>query len=80
MLLKEIGKSQPNQNVEAWLGTVDDLDLAISVINVREIWRGIERKRVGAPALADKLETAAKGIFSAFQGRILPVDQDVAAR
>ena len=45
MVIKEIGKPNPHQNVEAWLATVDDLDLAISVINVREIWKGIERKR-----------------------------------
>jgi toxin FitB len=49
MLLKEIDKSEPHRNVEAWLATVDDLDLAISVINVREIWKGIERKRAGDP-------------------------------
>jgi hypothetical protein len=80
MVLKEIGKMKPHQNVGAWLDTVDDLDLAISVISVREIWKGIERKRVDKPALADKLKTVANGIFSAFQGRILPVDKEVAVR
>jgi hypothetical protein len=31
MLLKEIDKSEPHRNVEAWLATVDDLDLAIRI-------------------------------------------------
>jgi predicted nucleic acid-binding protein len=78
MVLKEIGKSKSHQNVEAWLATVDDLDLAISVITVREISKGIERKRVDKPALADKLQTAVMAIFSASQGRVLPVDEEVA--
>jgi toxin FitB len=56
MVVKEIGKSKPHQNVEAWLATVDDPDLAISVINVREIWKGIEKKRANNPVLADTLE------------------------
>ncbi len=80
MVLKEIGKSKPHQNVEAWLGTVDDLDLAISVIAVREIWKGIEKKRAVDPALAETLEIAANGIFAAFQGRILPVNEAISVR
>jgi toxin FitB len=71
---------EPHQNVEAWLATVDDPDLAISVINVREIWNGIARKRADNPALADKLKAAAQWIFAAYQGRILSVDEPVAAR
>jgi hypothetical protein len=80
MVVKEIGKSNPHQTVEAWLATVDDPDLAISVINVREIWKGIAKKRADNPALADKPEAAAQRIFSAYQGRILPVDEAVAVR
>ena len=77
-MLKEFGKQNPHQNVEAWLDTVDDLDLAMSVISVREVWKGIEKKRSPDPQQAGKLETAAKEIFAAFQGRILPVDEKVA--
>ncbi len=78
MLLKEIGKSKPHRNVEAWLATVDDLDLAISAINVREIWKGIERQRAVNPVLADRLQAAAQFVFSAYRGRILPVDEEIA--
>jgi toxin FitB len=31
-VFREIGKSEPNANVAAWLDTVDDADLAISVL------------------------------------------------
>jgi predicted nucleic acid-binding protein len=80
MLLKEIGKPAPHQNVDAWLDTVDDMDLFISVISVREIWKGIERKRARDSRAAGMIETAARQIFTAFQGRILFVDEAVAVR
>jgi len=51
-VLKEIGKPNPHENVVAWLETVDDADLAISAISVREIWKGIERKRSKDAAFA----------------------------
>lgn len=67
-------------NVEAWLATIDDPDLAVSVITVREVWKGIEKKRATDTALAATLEAAAERIFAAFQGRILSVDEAAAAR
>jgi len=77
-VLKEVGKRSSHENVAAWLDTVDDLDLAISVISVREIWKGIEKKRDKDSALALQLEGAASSIFAAYQGRILQVDEAVA--
>jgi predicted nucleic acid-binding protein len=78
MLVKEMGRSTPHRNVKAWLATVDDPDLVLSVITVREICKGIEKKRATDPGLAATLATAADRIFSAFQGRILPIDEAVA--
>lgn len=80
MVLKEIGRSVPHENVEAWLATVDDRDLAISAISVREIWKGIEKKRASAPSVADTLEAAANRILNAFEGRIVAIDEKVAQR
>jgi predicted nucleic acid-binding protein len=79
-LIKEIGKTSPHENVEAWLATIDDSELAISVISIREIWKGIERKRSDNPELAGRLEQAAKGILVSFQGRVLAVDEKTAIR
>ncbi|MFG1379127.1 type II toxin-antitoxin system VapC family toxin [Xanthobacter autotrophicus] len=78
-VLKELSRPEPHENVAAWLNSVDDQDLAISVISVREISKGIEKKReAGDVALANELSAAADLIFSAYSGRILPVDEAVA--
>lgn len=79
-VLKEIGRPEPQENVAAWLDTIDDTDLAISVISVREISKGIEKKRKTDDALANAIAKAADAIFAAYQGRILPVDEAVARR
>lgn len=77
-VLKEIGRPEPHENVASWLDTIDDTDLAISVISVREISKGIEKKRKTDEAVADMIAKAADAIFAAYQGRILPVDEAVA--
>jgi predicted nucleic acid-binding protein len=79
-VLKEIGKPNAHENVIAWLDTVDDLDLAISVISLREIWKGIEKKRGEDATLATRLEVAVEAIVAAFRDRILPVNEIVAQR
>jgi toxin FitB len=40
-VFREIGKTRPDANVAAWLDTVDDTDLAISALTVREVCRGV---------------------------------------
>jgi len=77
-VLKEIGRAEPHENVSAWLDTVDDSELAISVLSVREIAKGIEKKRKTDEAVADAISKAAEAIFAAYQGRILPVDEAIA--
>jgi predicted nucleic acid-binding protein len=42
-IFREIGKSRPHENVSAWLAIVDDADLAISALTVREIAKGVAR-------------------------------------
>lgn len=79
-VLKEVGKPVPHRNVAAWLDTVDDVDLALSVISVRENAKGIEKKRAKDPDLATRLQDAVDGIYSAFDGRILDVGFEVARR
>jgi predicted nucleic acid-binding protein len=44
-VFREIGKMEPNPNVNAWLDTVDDADLAISALTVREVHKGIVKLR-----------------------------------
>jgi len=62
------------------LDTIDDTDLVISVISVREISKGIEKKRKTDEAVANTIAKAADAIFAAYEGRILPIDEAVARR
>ncbi len=77
-VLRELGKTSPHKNVAAWLKTVDDNDLAISALSVREIAKGVEKLRKTKPQTAAALAATVTAIFDAFEGRILPVGRSVA--
>ena len=74
-VLRELGKTLPHKNVAAWLKSVDDADLAISALTVREIAKGIAKLKKTKPETAATLEITVRTIFDAFDGRILPVDR-----
>jgi predicted nucleic acid-binding protein len=78
-VFRELGKQQPHVNVHAWLDTVDDADLAISALTVREVTKGIIRLRTAKPEVARAIEVRVTTIFAAFSDRILPIDSAVAA-
>lgn len=78
-VLRELGKTSPHKNVAGWLKTVDDADLAISALTVREIAKGVAKLRKTKPETAAALDAAVTEIFDAFEGRILPIDRPVAA-
>ncbi len=78
-VLRELGKTSPHRNVAAWLKSVDDADLAISALTVREITKGVAKLRKTKPEPAAALATTVGVIFDAFEGRILPIDRAVAS-
>lgn len=78
-VLRELGKTSPQRNVVVWLKSVDDSDLAISALTVREVAKGVAKLRKAKPETAASLEAAVTAIFDAFVGRILPIDRAVAA-
>lgn len=78
-VLRELGKTSPHKNVAAWLKSVDDADLAISALTVREIAKGVAKLRKTKPETATTLDSVVSAIFDAFEGRILPIDRPVAA-
>jgi predicted nucleic acid-binding protein len=78
-VLRELGKTTPHKNVAAWLKTVDDADLSISALTVREVTKGVAKLRATKPEVAAALDIAVKTIFGAFEGRIWPIDRQVAA-
>jgi predicted nucleic acid-binding protein len=77
-VLREIGRTTPHKNVAAWLDTVDDADLAISALTVREVVKGIAKLRKTKPDAAKALAMSAKVIFDAFEDRILSIDGAIA--
>jgi hypothetical protein len=78
-VVRELGKTNPHKNVADWLRTVNDADLSISALTVREITKGVEKLRAKKPDVAAKLDKAVKRIFDAFEGRIWPIDRKIAA-
>jgi predicted nucleic acid-binding protein len=77
-VFREIGKTKPNANVAAWLDTVDDADLAISALTVREVRKGIIKLRAKKPEVADQIEMRVREVFDAFGDRVLPVTREIA--
>lgn len=78
-VLRELGRTLPHKNVVAWLKSVDDADLAISALTVREIAKGVAKLRKTKSEAAAALDVAVSAIFDAFEGRILPINRPVAA-
>ena len=77
-VFREIGRATPHANVAAWLDTVDDGDLTISVLTVREVRKGIVRLRATKPNVADDIEKRVTENLIAFGERVLPVTREVA--
>lgn len=76
-ILSQTLKPSPNQAVIHWLHDNRNATMFISVISVAEVRRGIEMMPVGKRRLSynDWLEN---DLPRRFQGRILPVDANVA--
>ena len=77
-VFREIGKTSPHKNLETWLIGVDDAELAISALTVREVAKGIALLKGTKPAVAKEIERRVQSVFDAFEGRTLPVDRAVA--
>jgi predicted nucleic acid-binding protein len=77
-VFREIGKTKPDANVASWLNSVDDADLAISALTVKEVRKGIVRLAAKKPGIADQIEARVAGAFNAFGERILPITREVA--
>lgn len=78
-VFREIGKTQPHPHVSSWLRSVDDADLAISVLTVREVSKGIAKLRRRKPRQAAQIERRVTEAIGAFGERVLPVNAEVAA-
>ena len=78
-IISEIRKgARCNAGVMAWYATVVDTDLALSVLVLGEIRKGLERLRLRDPDQAGTLETWLDTVITAFGERAIPVDSAVA--
>ncbi|MEO6569497.1 MAG: type II toxin-antitoxin system VapC family toxin [Opitutaceae bacterium] len=74
----EPGKRRPHPKVIGWLDSLSEHDCALSVLTLGEIDKGIHALPQGSQRRA--LETALAALRRRFAGRILPVDDRVAAK
>jgi predicted nucleic acid-binding protein len=69
-----------HRNVATWLATVDDSELAISVLTVQERWKWIARAQKAGADADGELATGLQVVVDAFAGRIVPLEADAAKR
>lgn len=74
--LRKAGAAHPH--FIKWSTRVDQSAMFLSVLVVGEIRRGIENVRRKDPAQARALDAWCSGIVAAFNGRIVPITQEIA--
>jgi toxin FitB len=74
----QIGRQRAPEGVRRWLATVRDDEIAVSVLTLGEMRRGIERLRSRDPVAADALDGRLRSMSDALAGRILPISIEVA--
>jgi predicted nucleic acid-binding protein len=78
-IVSETRKGQRiNPGVLAWLESVADADLFLSVLVVGEIRRGVEQARAKDPVKAGALEAWLSGLERKYGDRVLPVTTGIA--
>lgn len=78
MVVSEPAKPRPDEAVRTWLAETPGPDLAISVLTIGEIARGVARMDTGRRRNALE-EWLATSLPAHFGGRMLAVDREVAA-
>ena len=77
-ITSQAGKQKPNKNTQTWLASVNDDELAISVITLRERLEGAERARQEDSPSAPDIAADVEDLARAYEGRILPINHDAA--
>jgi toxin FitB len=76
-VIAEARKPAPDPNVRAWLDSVPEAELYLSVLVVGEIRQGIERLRRRDAAQAEPYEAWLAALLRSFADRLVPVTADV---
>ncbi len=80
VVISEPRRRNPNRNVLAWLGSIAESDLFVSVISFTEIENGIERQKTTNLAFAQELSAWLDLTLRLYSDRVLPIDVPVARR
>jgi predicted nucleic acid-binding protein len=76
-VISEGGRPRPDPGVMAWLASIDEEQLFLSVISLAELRHGVERLEDGRRKSALDLWLA-EALPARFDGRLLPVDAETA--
>ena len=76
-VVSEIRKPRPDSSVQAWLASVPEADLYLSVLVVGEIRQGVERLRRRDRARVAPYEAWLSGLVHRFADRLVPVTAEV---
>jgi toxin FitB len=76
-VISEARKRAPDSNVRAWLASVPEHDLFLSVLVVGEVRQGIERLRRRDQVQAEPYEAWLSALRNGFADRLVPVTADV---
>lgn len=79
-VLSEMRRSKADDRVKAWIATIPDDELFLSVLTLGEIRRGIELHRRKDPRSASNLQRWLRGLQTHYADRILPIDAEVTDR
>ena len=76
-VISEARKRAPNPNLRAWLDSVPESELYLSVLVVGEIRQGVERLRRRDPAQAEPYEAWLSALVGGFADRLVPITAEV---
>ncbi len=80
-IISEIRKGERcDPNVSAWYASIADGDLFLSTLVLGDIRKGVEFARARDPAKAAALERWLRQVETAFDGRVLGIDNAVSDR
>jgi toxin FitB len=69
-----------HKNVRLWLATVDDSELCISALTIKEIQKGIAREHARRPTQQTMdAQRRLDALVPAYRDRIVPIDREIAA-
>ncbi|HIJ97422.1 MAG TPA: type II toxin-antitoxin system VapC family toxin [Desulfuromonadales bacterium] len=78
MVISELRKRDPDQNVVAWLMSVPEKSLFLSVVTISEIQRGIVLQRNKDAHFAERLQHWLDELMRNYTDRVLPVTPEIA--